>query len=238
VRPALADRLLRGWYAGDPRFHEAARREAELGYAGVRTPKDLEHAAPGYIVRAQPLDASEAGLQDREVGRLGPLEETDEAFTAEVLLSRSDEELRTAVASWPKVTFEAWWSAERERHAPILPEASNAARHPRPPGPLRRAPRPHLHRQHLDPDGHRSAERALRAWRRLDRDGDDRLGRSGRRRTVQPRHRHLDGGEHVRGAGRHLLRCAGAGPDRRCWRGEAKGGRGGGTTPSPTPGRS
>ncbi|HET6372285.1 MAG TPA: hypothetical protein VFG76_03195, partial [Candidatus Polarisedimenticolia bacterium] len=48
ARPALVDRLLRGWYARDPRFHEAERRNAESALVAAPTPQGLERIAPRY----------------------------------------------------------------------------------------------------------------------------------------------------------------------------------------------
>src|SRR6185503_18162500 len=56
ARPALADRLIRAWYAMDPRYHATERRLAEAAWAAA-TPARLPGLAPRYHVAE--LDASQ-----------------------------------------------------------------------------------------------------------------------------------------------------------------------------------
>ncbi len=156
ARPALVDRLIRSWYANDPRFHDAERREAERGFAAATTPEDLARIAPLYETTtwtrddtstasdgSSPgtisLDAADwndilerirqrfarsgaEGVGELPIGRMSPLRETDAAYSATVVLSKSTRTVRVAVASWPKTSFDTWWASERSNQPPILSE--------------------------------------------------------------------------------------------------------------------
>jgi N-acetylneuraminic acid mutarotase len=49
ARPALAERLLRNWYAYDARRHGGVRARAEAALAGVSVPDDLRRAGGDYV---------------------------------------------------------------------------------------------------------------------------------------------------------------------------------------------
>jgi hypothetical protein len=49
ARPALVDRLIRGWYDNDRRFHDGRRREAESAAARIVTGDDMKSLAPEYF---------------------------------------------------------------------------------------------------------------------------------------------------------------------------------------------
>ncbi len=144
ARPALVDRLIRSWYANDPRFHETERRRAERDLSAASSVDDLARIAPRYRVTTWTQDV-EAGrpavrpagtiavdasrwsdlrakLGGRPAGQIGRLEETETAYTAAVVLSKGDRTLEVGVASWPKTTFESWWSVERDSHRAALPD--------------------------------------------------------------------------------------------------------------------
>jgi hypothetical protein len=42
------------------------------------------------------------------VGRVSPLEETDEGFAVTAVLAQRDGEITTAGVAWPKRSFDAW----------------------------------------------------------------------------------------------------------------------------------
>ena len=75
ARPALVDRLIRSWYAGDSRYHGEGRRRAEEALASAGTPEALARAAARYETRtwargAGGLDGSEwSDLLDKIQGQ-------------------------------------------------------------------------------------------------------------------------------------------------------------------------
>lgn len=140
VRQTLAERRLRQAYARDPILHAAIRTQAEaslgackdrvscLVSAGAET-RTTRWATQRNIVRpgTVPLAPEEwKTIVHRLEQRLGPslpvgkrssLLEDDHRFFVVELLARSDGEISERVISWPKQSFEAWWSNQRATHA-------------------------------------------------------------------------------------------------------------------------
>src|SRR5262249_42761307 len=48
-------------------------------------------------------------------GRLSALRESDDGFSITGVLSRGQDEIRLAIVTWPKQSFDAWWKENRER---------------------------------------------------------------------------------------------------------------------------
>jgi N-acetylneuraminic acid mutarotase len=58
--------------------------------------------------------------QSLPTGRLGALEETDEAFIARAVLERRDGVIVTASLRWPKRMFDAWWASARNEEVAAI----------------------------------------------------------------------------------------------------------------------
>ena len=137
ARPALVDRLIRSWYAGDSRYHGEGRRRAEEALASAGTPEALARAAARYETRtwargAGGLDGSEWSdlldkIQGQTVGTVGRLHESETAYSATVVLARTENSVQLGVASWPKTLFDVWWPVERPAHPPMLVEPAQDA---------------------------------------------------------------------------------------------------------------
>jgi len=158
VRSALADRLVRNWYATDGRFHGALRAKV-LAARALCSNVDCMKAMGGHYSRVtsklgcdgsacnaeapddltEHMDASQwKALTEKLAVRVGgtaeslrvrtleEVEETDDAFCVTVVLSQSDETIVTATTTWPKESFDAWWSTQaRELTAGIRAMAAD-----------------------------------------------------------------------------------------------------------------
>jgi len=144
ARQKLADRLVRSWYARDERFHGPLRDRAEAALASCRTTACWGASGGTYgrttlgrsggatgeppASDAQRLDLETWGDAWEKGGSpaaLSPaaVEETEDAFVATAVMPRRDGESRMERVTWPKRSFEAWWSVERGK----LAEATAAA---------------------------------------------------------------------------------------------------------------
>jgi N-acetylneuraminic acid mutarotase len=145
ARHALADRLVRNWYARDERFHGEVRRRAEAALAGVSDPSQLKALGADYSEATWRLGRDgekdgepsgtvqgdvvlEAGEWREKLAQLSemPLREEDGAFVVTALLRQGSETFTTATARWPKTTFAEWWSGGRGIPAD-LPESAPGA---------------------------------------------------------------------------------------------------------------
>ena len=153
VRPRLAERLARNWFAYDDRIHADTKRRAmqawELGMsggemkalAGRYSERRLTHAPASPAIAAIEVAAASEGEEvaldddefrsviaklERSVGASiesvplrtwSRLEETPDGWTSTSVLDYDGDTLRTATASWPKATFDSWWSARRASFA-------------------------------------------------------------------------------------------------------------------------
>jgi N-acetylneuraminic acid mutarotase len=147
ARPALAERLLRARFASDSRVHGELRRRVQRAVASVSDLEALrDHGADYQMTRwrlergsdaadtralAEPewsrltrrlaarLGGPEAAGTPSEVpnGRIGDIEETDTDFRVIVILSRTEQAIQVASASWRKQSFDEWWRRERQAHA-------------------------------------------------------------------------------------------------------------------------
>jgi N-acetylneuraminic acid mutarotase len=145
ARPALVDRLSRNFFAYDDSIHGAARRKAEhlrsdLSQGRIDPRSDHPARTVTEFVRTQDGSKDETGgrgqpprlpLSSREfdeladrlpkgVGEIGPLVEEREGFLVRVLLDKSEDLLRIATFTVPKVLWDEWWDSVRDR----LDEAS------------------------------------------------------------------------------------------------------------------
>jgi N-acetylneuraminic acid mutarotase len=151
ARPALAERLLRNWYAYDARRHSETRAQAEAALAVVTSPDHLRGTGGRYEeVEWAVADGGERAPEDKAlrlsreewdaavaelersfaagaktpIGRVGALRESETAFSAVALLSTTGERMRIATVSWPKQPFDMWWSGARARFAPAASAVS------------------------------------------------------------------------------------------------------------------
>ncbi len=138
ARQALADRLIRDWYARDPRFHGALRTKLDAaldrcrsasclaGLGGQRQETTWHHGPADPSARVMPLDddawqktlsklarSFDAPAARLPLETLSPLEETDDAFVVRSVRRQSAGELTTVSFVWPKRTFDAWWATAR-----------------------------------------------------------------------------------------------------------------------------
>jgi Kelch motif protein len=141
ARQTLVDRLIREWYASDERFHGEQARRAVAAREGAQTVDELRSMGGEYreitVRKRRPSQPPAHGVPEvsdldwahtlDDVARkfrttsaaipvrtLSELVEDKDRFYVTTVLSLRDDELTTAVASWPKRSFESWWGAERD----------------------------------------------------------------------------------------------------------------------------
>jgi len=152
ARPVLAERLGRALYASDERIHGALKRQALEAVAhagpGARL-SDLggDHAEVTYRLRGPASDASgvERALDPEEwrdlvrtladrfevapeaipVGTLSAVRDEETRFSALAVRSLGRDELTLASVSWPKRSFDSWWSETRERYPAAVPAVAH-----------------------------------------------------------------------------------------------------------------
>ena len=199
ARSTLADRLIREAYAVDDRFHGAPRRELEQLLANVRDVSELRALGREYLERrllrrspeqdrgatppeagtvelsAEEWDAWTADLarrfgttwEDVPLQRMSLLQEEPDRHFVLAVRSLAPDEAVVAVAIWPKRSFDDWWAEERPRTSvEVLPPAGSYV-----------MPTP---RGSCEDDTWRTSYfvplAAIEFRRRVDRNGDDRLG--------------------------------------------------------------
>jgi len=141
ARQTLADRLLRGWYASDARFHRDVKERAQaalracadagcmktMGGRYTETTWNRRDGAPADDeARVHSLENDEwHALLDRwtrklggtptalPVLQLGRLEETAEGFSVGAVLAQRAGTLTVASVVWEKEPFDTWWLAQR-----------------------------------------------------------------------------------------------------------------------------
>jgi hypothetical protein len=144
VRPLLADRLLRAWYASDDRFHGELKSRALRELADHATVATLQQMSGEYVefdlvrdirgktdsrdIALSPEEWDEQmsslagmfGTQPEElpVQRLSALQEDNSRFYVSAILSKSENRLRVATVQWQKVPFETWWTSVRNQFSP------------------------------------------------------------------------------------------------------------------------
>jgi hypothetical protein len=204
ARETLAERRLRTLYASDDRFHGAIRRMAEKALSDchdVACMKDIggEYAettaklqgdddpdgAANSDATALTLDPEQwTSYLDRLASRisgspdvtptrhLSPLQETPDAFVVTAVLSRRAGEVVTATTSWPKLAFDSWWQDQRATLPTEIEHVNGTFTLPA--ITLTGCTNDTWSPTHQDvPDGREYHSR-------LDRHGDDRLGRTAR----------------------------------------------------------
>jgi N-acetylneuraminic acid mutarotase len=150
VRPLLADRLLRAWYARDQRFHGALKSRAQTETARYTTVAAMQKMSGEYMelelargtgsqtnnnaTALSPEEwteqmnglASLFGTQSNHLPlqRLSALQEDDTRFYVSAVLAQSDERVRVAFVQWHKVPFETWWASVREKYSPNITTAN------------------------------------------------------------------------------------------------------------------
>ncbi len=142
VRPVIADRLLRSFFASDERIHATARGEADSIRARLarRELDPLQDSPRRHVVQFAPIAQSSgeeevASTADGEMlVRIDPADlnariratltgrhdsaqfsEEPEAFVVRSVIEAGPDRVREAVYSVPKVTWDAWWSANAAR---------------------------------------------------------------------------------------------------------------------------
>jgi N-acetylneuraminic acid mutarotase len=110
ARPALVDRMTRGFYAYDTTIHAGSRRAAEelqrAVVEGTIEPR-AEHPRRTVVTLAT---GSELPPELGEVGSVGPVVAERDASVFRVRLEAAEGELRFAKFAVPKRGFEEWWS--------------------------------------------------------------------------------------------------------------------------------
>ncbi len=146
VRPLLADRLIRTWYARDERFHGALKSRAQTEIASYTTVSAMQQMSGEYIELELALDngshpdndvislspdewdeqvnwlADIFGAESNHLPlqRLSALQEDDTRFYVSAVLAQSDERVHVAVVQWHKVPFETWWGSVRAQYSPRI----------------------------------------------------------------------------------------------------------------------
>ena len=133
-RQILADRLVRDWYSQDPRFHSAARLQAESAASHLAgRPADSLQKAEGAKTHRSELRIDDLGDEDWSsllvrlarlfgvtapdripVGRVSGLFEDADAFRLVAVERRDATSISVVTASWPKVSFDVWWTSVRD----------------------------------------------------------------------------------------------------------------------------
>jgi N-acetylneuraminic acid mutarotase len=157
ARPLLVDRLIRGYYSHDRRFHgslkaRATREREENGSlsalkSGSGAYSELEwrrgsSRAPGVInlepeafeARSREIRRSLGGANGEvDLGRVSPLREDEARFYAASVLALDDQRLRVAIVEWRKRPFDSWWRETRGQLPLQATTTSFAFRLPVPP---------------------------------------------------------------------------------------------------------
>lgn len=140
ARPALAERLVRQWYAQDERLHGDLAVQAATDLATVTTPTDLQNINGIYEettwrlgdpdakdpIGALLLDETEWATQRTNLaewfgttveaiptGQVTTLQEDETGYFAVAVLAQRDRELRLATVRWEKQSFDEWWATEK-----------------------------------------------------------------------------------------------------------------------------
>jgi hypothetical protein len=152
VRPALAARRAERLFARDPRIHGATRDVAEQAMASSPGAEAMRAWGGRYeeievassdeawqrTVDRLPEALGVSGPYDSlPVRRPGPLRETEDAFTTQVLLERDERHFVLAQVAWPKQTLDAWLGSRtfesprstslRETTEILLPQVTGSA---------------------------------------------------------------------------------------------------------------
>jgi N-acetylneuraminic acid mutarotase len=132
VRPLLADRLLKDFYAYDKNFHSAIRSNA-LSEIHNRSTNQLKLLSGTY---SETLLVQDAGikrydrdnridldkqswkewnrkLHDVPFKNISPLKEDVSSFYIRSILKRTSNSIRFATVRWPKRNFQDWWNENR-----------------------------------------------------------------------------------------------------------------------------
>ena len=146
ARPILADRLIRGYYSSDERFHGDLRKRAQTGLAagsvreaGGNYKEIAWHRGPGGPAKSIVLQPVAFDERVRElnrslgtpsgkvvVGRASSLREDAHRFYSVAVTELDDSNLRLAFTEFPKVEFETWWATTREQFPTQMPDAGYA----------------------------------------------------------------------------------------------------------------
>ena len=117
ARPALADRLIRSWYAGDQRFQVDIKKAAEAALLACGSPDCMRSMGGRYVETTLKRGDSEP---EGRIGKLGALQESNDSFSVTTGLAQSATEITIGSVIWPKTSFDSWWSAARTQVAPDI----------------------------------------------------------------------------------------------------------------------
>lgn len=152
ARPALADRLIQGYFAQDERFQGAARRQARIEWRSLRgggaaasaerrdthwvNQREAALAAgsaatllspEAFEQRLKSLRRAEGGRQGQPVlGQFGPLREDDRRIYALAIDALDAQQVKLRSVSWRKPDFDRWWQAQRGQLSLSLPAGSSS----------------------------------------------------------------------------------------------------------------
>jgi len=153
VRPLVGGRLLLSLYARDAAIHADVRRIASRALVEATSFEQLRGGSGVWseteYVRGDdelaPTRGSDGVFRitldpeawDRRrsewrplastAGAVSPLEESDDAFYVQSIVSADADRVRVASVSWPKRPFDAWWSAQRARYLRASPPVISGA---------------------------------------------------------------------------------------------------------------
>ena len=156
ARPALADRLIQGYFAQDERFQGAVRRQARAEWQAVRRggpaetaeqremhwvrdhavaqsagPKAQWLSPEAFAQRVKALRRAEGGKNGQPtLGSFGPLREDDHRIHSLAIDVLDDQQVKLRSVSWPKADFDRWWSAQRKQLPLALPHEAASYRLP------------------------------------------------------------------------------------------------------------
>ena len=119
VRPILANRLIRNWYAFDGKFHGVTKADARSALSLHRTVTEMKQL--GGIYYELDIDADQVKkINLPEAGSLSSLQEDAERFYVKAVLKKSLRKARIAVVQWQKISFDAWWQNAKKEVSGVL----------------------------------------------------------------------------------------------------------------------
>jgi hypothetical protein len=109
ARPALANRLIRAWYARDERYHGELKARAEAELRAYGTVAQMRRMSGEYRELEGDSEVRELG----DTGEVSRLQEEEGEFYVTAVLESSESRMKVARVAWKKEPFEAWWKQAR-----------------------------------------------------------------------------------------------------------------------------
>jgi N-acetylneuraminic acid mutarotase len=133
ARPTLADRLIRNAYARDVRFHGELKSKAEDARETCGSVACMRSMGGTYHEARWKTAQAPSGVDELVLGQMSRVQETAQSFGVAVVLSRNDDEVIVASVTWPKISFDAWWTTARSGFDARVEPTSHAFTLPRVP---------------------------------------------------------------------------------------------------------